>query len=133
MKKQLINEAKRFQELAGIKKLNENQYLDDRGVSSEFYTDEPSEIEVAFEQAPNMISWDELENHYMESGLTGGEYFGDFEDEFRAQFEGKPVSKKEYLKFYSDRAMGNQDTPYAMVNWVSMFNPELAAELYDTL
>lgn len=48
MKKQLINEAKRFQELAGIKKLNENQYLDDRGVSSEFYTDEPSEIEVAF-------------------------------------------------------------------------------------
>lgn len=133
MKKQLINEAKRFQELAGIKPLNENQYLDDRGVSSEFYTDEPSEIEVAFEQAPNMISWDELENHYMESGLTGEEYFGDFEDEFRAQFEGKPVSKKEYIKFYSDRATGGQDTPYAMVGWIEMFNPELAIELYDTL
>jgi hypothetical protein len=125
MTKQLINEAKRFQELAGIKKLNEIKVQPpDTGIS---------DIELAFEQAPNMISWDELENHYMESGLTGGEYFGDFEDEFRVQFEGKPVSKKEYLKFYSDRAMGNQDTPYAMVNWVSMFNPELAAELYDTL
>ena len=125
MTKQLINEAKRFQELAGIKKLNEIKVQPpNTGIS---------DIELAFEQAPNMISWDEIENHYMESGLTGGEYFGDFEDEFRAQFEGKPVSKKEYLKFYSDRAMGNQDTPYAMVNWVSMFNPELAAELYDTL
>ena len=123
MTKQLINEAKRFQELAGIKKLNEIKVQPpNTGIS---------DIELAFEQAPNMISWDEIENHYMESGLTGGEYFGDFEDEFRAQFEGKPVSKKEYLKFYSDRAMGNQDTPYAMVNWVSMFNPELAAELYE--
>lgn len=128
MTKQLINEAKRFQELAGIKKLNEIKVQPpDTGIS---------DIELAFEQAPNMISWDELENHYMESGLTGGEYFnntgGDnFEDEFRAQFEGKPVSKKEYLKFYSDRAKGGQDTQYAMVNWIDIFNPQLSAELYE--
>jgi hypothetical protein len=128
MTKQLINEAKRFQELAGIRSLNENQ--EDNG---DYDTGEKSKIEKAFEQAPNMISWDELENHYIESGLTGDEYFAGFEDEFRAQFEGKPVSKEAYFKFYSDRAMGGQDADYNMVNWIDYFNPELARELYDTL
>jgi len=117
MKKQILSEEfKRMQKLAGI--LNENE----------------DPIETAFNASPKSLPWNTIEQAYEESGLSGEEFFAGHEDEFREKFEGKNVTRDEYFDFFMNQpdAMG-QDDWYAMVNWISFTNPELADELYSTI
>ena len=116
MKTQL-NEIKRMQQLAGL--IKENEMMDN------------DELQDEFDAAPKILPWDTIEKAYQESGLTGEEFFADYEDEFRSQFEGKPVGKEAYFKFYSDRATGGQDDRYTMVNWIGFTNDALAQKLYN--
>lgn len=119
MKTQL-NEIKRMQQLAGL--LKENEMMD----NNEFQ----DELQDEFDAAPKVLPWDTIEKAYQESGLTGEEFFADYEDEFRSQFEGKPVGKEAYFKFYNDRATGGRDDRYTMVNWIGFTNDTLAQKLY---
>ena len=117
MKKQILSEEfKRMQKLAGV--LNENE----------------SPIEKAFNASPDELPWNTIEQAFEESGLSGEEFFAGAENEFREKFKGEPVSKEAYLNFFTNlpTAMG-QDDWYAMVNWISFTNPELADELYITI
>ena len=117
MKKQIISEEfKRMQKLAGV--LNENE----------------SPIEKAFNASPDELPWNTIEQAFEESGLSGEEFFAGAENEFREKFEGEPVSKEAYFEFCTNlpTAMG-QDDWYAMVNWISFTNPELADKLYITI
>ncbi len=118
MKKQ-INEIRRMQQLAGL--IKENEMMGD------------DELQDAFDAAPKVLPWNAIEKAYQESGLTGEEFFADHEDEFRSQFEGKPVSKEAYFKFYADRATGGQDDRYTMVNWIGFTNDALAQKLYNQI
>jgi hypothetical protein len=117
--KKPINEIKRMQQLAGLIKENEMMGND--------------ELQDAFDAAPKVLPWGAIEKVYQESGLTGEEFFADYEDEFRSQFEGKPVSKEAYLNFYADRATGGQDDKYTMVNWIGFTNDALAQKLYNQI
>ena len=83
------------------------------------------ELMLAYNRSPKMVSWDTIEKEYQESGLTGEEFFADYENEFRNQFEGKPVSKEAYFNFYADRATGGQDDRHAMEDWIDLTNQEL--------
>jgi len=96
--------------------------------------EEKSEIKVEFEKSPNKLPFEKIEQAFEESGLTGEEFFAGVEDEFREKFEGKPVSKEEYVNFFTNlpTALG-QDDSYAMVNWISFTNPTLADKLYNTI
>jgi hypothetical protein len=117
MKKQLIKEAQRMMHLAGI--ITEN---------------ERDEIETAWDTSPNTINWNVIETKYKESGLTGEEFFGGYEEEFRSQFEGKPVDKQAYFDFYMNKPdAGGQDDRYNMVNWIGFTDLDLADKLYNTI
>ena len=50
------------------------------------------------------------------------------------KFENETVSRDAYFEFFTNlpTAMG-QDDWYAMVNWISFTNPELADKLYITI
>ena len=123
MKKQILNEDfKRMQYLAGI--LGESLLNEE---------DMYEEIESAFQKTPNTLPWNVIENTYQESGLSGEEFFTDYEDEFKSQFEGKPVSRDEYYKFYTERATGGQDDLFTMINWINFTNPELADQLFSKI
>ena len=89
------------------------------------------ELMLAYNRSPKMVSWDTIEKEYQESGLTGEEFFADYENEFRNQFEGKPVSKKAYFNFYADRSTDSQDDRYVMEDWIVLTNQELAVNLKD--
>ena len=93
-----------------------------------------SPIKKAFNASPNKLPWDTIEQAFKESALSGEEFFAGAENKFREKFEGKPVSRKAYFEFFTNlpTAMG-QDDWYAMVNWISFTNPELADELYNTI
>jgi hypothetical protein len=112
MKKQTITEEiLRMQKLAGI--ITENEMEDS------------DKIQNLYNSSPEVLPWNTIEKAYQESGLTGEEFFADFEDEFRNQFEGKPVSKEAYLNFYADRSTGGQDDKYIKYNWVNLTNNNL--------
>ena len=95
---------------------------------------EENEIEVSFKTSPKMLPWNAIEKAYQNSGLTGEEFFADVEDEFREKFEGKPVSKEAYYKFFTEQpnAEGQGDL-YTMVNWINLTNPALADKLYSMI
>ena len=94
---------------------------------------EENEIEVAFQASPKMVPWNTIEKTYMESGLTGEEFFADVEDEFRSEFENKSVSRDAYYKFFTKRFIEGQDNLYTMVNWINLTDPKLADELYNMI
>jgi len=113
MKKQTLNEEiSRMQKLAGIIIENEIEGNDN--------------IQNVYNSSPEIILWNVIEKTYQESGLTGEEFFADFEDEFRNQFEGKPVSKEAYFNFYADRSTGGQDDKYIKANWINLTDNNLA-------
>lgn len=118
---EVLNESfLHMQKLAGL--ITETQYKQKLKEASFEYEDD--ELTLAYNNAPKTLPWDAIEKAYQESGLSGEEFFAGYETEFRKQFEGKPVSKEAYFKFYEDRATGGQDDRYAMFNWISFSNPE---------
>ena len=104
MKKQLIKEAKRFQELAGIRKLNENEDFD---------------VEQAFEQSPNEYSYEEL--------LGVVESYDDENDlnSFISTFKpGQSISKEEWVRW--SRSISDYDPEgYVRLNWISLSDPNI--------
>ena len=111
MEKQILTEEiLRMQKLAGI--IIENEMRDDK-------------IQNLYNLSPEVLPWDTIEKAYQESGLTGEEFFANYEDEFRNQFEDKLVSKKAYFNFYADRSTGGQDDKYIKYNWVNLTNNNL--------
>jgi len=105
--------------------LIENKMTRNSRLLAEF--DEGDEnLQNTYDSSPKMIPWDVIEKAYQKSGLTGEEFFADFEDEFRNQFEDKSVSKEAYFNFYADRSVGGQDDKYIMANWVDITGGGLA-------
>jgi hypothetical protein len=108
MKKQLINEAKRFQELAGIKSLNENDFTND-----EF------DVDQAFDQSPNEYSYEELldvvDSYEDEKHL----------DSFKSTFKpGQSISKEEWVRW--SRSVSDYDPEgYVYLNWISLSDPDI--------
>lgn len=114
MTKQLINEAKRFQELAGIKPLNENQEN-----NGDYYIDGTDEIESAFEQSPNEHSYEELLD-----------VVDSYEDEkhlesFTSTFQpGQSISKEEWVR-WSYSVSDYDPEGYVYLNWISLSDPDI--------
>lgn len=108
--------------------------IDNKIGESKLNEAEENEIEVSFKTSPEMLPWNAIEKAYQNSGLTGEEFFADVEDEFREKFEGKPVSKEAYYKFFTEQpnAEGQGDL-YTMVNWINLTNPALADKLYSMI
>jgi len=114
MKKQLINEAKRFQELAGIRSLNENQ--EDNG---DYDMGEKDEIDQAFDQSPNEYSYEELldvvDSYEDEKHL----------DSFKSTFKpGQSISKEEWVR-WSYSVSDYDPEGYAYLNWISLSDPDI--------
>ena len=95
---------------------------------------ENDKITPSFKSSPKSLPWNTIEQAFEESGLSGEEFFAGAENEFRKKFENETVSRDAYFEFFTNlpTAMG-QDDWYAMVNWISFTNPELADELYNTI
>ncbi len=127
LKKSLAKYEKQLDKLKSKGTKTEKAESEDKEIVDEVSLSENDEDELmlAYNRSPKMISWDVIEKEYQESGLTGEEFFADYENEFRNQFEGKPVSKEAYFNFYTDRATGGQDDRYAMENWIDLTNQGL--------
>ena len=114
---------------------NLKQFLVENKITTQSRLNEnESPIEKAFNASPNELPWDTIEQAFEESALSGEEFFAGAENEFREKFEGKPVSRKAYLNFFTNLpSSSGQDDLYTMVNWISFKNPELADKLYITI
>jgi hypothetical protein len=106
MEKQLIKEAKRLQELAGINEVKIQVY-------KEF------DIEQAFEQSPNEYSYEEL--------LGVVESYDDENDlnSFISTFQpGQSISKEEWVRW--SRSISDYDPEgYVRLNWISLSDPNI--------
>ena len=95
---------------------------------------ENDKITLSFESSSKSLPWNNIEQAFKTSGLTGEEFFAGAEDEFREKFENKPVSREEYYNFFTNLpSASGKDDLYSMVNWISFTNPKLAGELYGMI
>jgi hypothetical protein len=96
--------------------------------------DENDRITSSFKSSPKSLPWNNIEQAFKKSGLTGEEFFSGAENKFRQKFENKPVSREEYYNFFTNLpSTSGQDDLYIMVNWISFTNPKLADELYGMI
>jgi hypothetical protein len=95
---------------------------------------ENDKITPSFKSSSKSLPWNNIEQAFKKSGLTGEEFFAGAENEFREKFENKPVSREAYYDFFTNLpSASGQDDRYTMVNWISFTNPKLADELYGMI
>jgi hypothetical protein len=106
MEKQLIKEAKRLQELAGINEVKIQVY-------KEF------DIDQAFNQSPNEYSYEELLD--VVDSYEDEKYFNSFISTFQP---GQSINKEEWVRW--NYSISDYDPEgYVRLNWISLSDPDV--------
>jgi hypothetical protein len=122
MKKQLINEIKRMQVLAGIiteNQIIENQYEDDQ-YDDEDDEDDDFDLNAAFAVSPSSHSYDEVLDIFVSYEDE------DILNEFKSFFpEGKDITRDDYVEFSYSIMDDMSEISYMQANWIGLTDDDV--------